>query len=93
MHVYNLGRGTGVSVLDMIHEFSLATGRNLPYEIAPRRPGDVAVSVADPRAAACNLDWRPTRKLDAMCRDAWRFRQLHPNGYTDSPRRPKLKEY
>jgi UDP-glucose 4-epimerase len=93
MRVYNLGRGEGSSVLDVVTRFSLATGRNIPYEIAPRRLGDVAESVADARAAARDLGWRPSRDLDAMCRDAWRFQRLQPNGYADSPRRPKPKEY
>jgi UDP-glucose 4-epimerase len=93
MRVYNLGRGEGSSVLDVVTQFSRTTGRAIPHEIVPRRLGDVAEFVADARAAARDLRWRPTRDLDAMCRDAWRFQRLHPNGYADSPRRPKPKEY
>ncbi|MFF9804052.1 UDP-glucose 4-epimerase GalE [Streptomyces coeruleorubidus] len=93
MRVYNLGRGEGTSVLDMVAEFSRATGRDIPYEIAPRRPGDVAESVADARAATLDLGWRPTRDLESMCRDAWRSQRLHPNGYAGSPQGPKRKDY
>lgn len=93
MRVYNLGRGEGSSVLDVITQFSRTTGHHIPTETAPRRLGDVAEYVADARAAARDLCWRPTRDLDAMCRDAWRFQRLHPNGYAESPRRPKSKEY
>ncbi|GAA2769138.1 UDP-glucose 4-epimerase GalE [Streptomyces indiaensis] len=93
MRVYNLGSGEGSSVLDVLTQFSRTTGRNIPYEVGPRRLGDVAEFVADARAAARDLHWRPTRDLDAICRDAWRFHRLHPHGYANSPHRPKLKEY
>ncbi|MFF5757557.1 UDP-glucose 4-epimerase GalE [Streptomyces longwoodensis] len=88
LHVYNLGLGQGRTVLEVIGAFSRACGRPVPYEIAPRRPGDVAALVADPGAVARAWGWRAGRDLDAMCRDAWRFQRLNPHGYAGSPRRP-----
>ncbi|WP_371667401.1 UDP-glucose 4-epimerase GalE [Streptomyces sp. NBC_00289] len=87
MHVYNLGVGEGSSVLDVVTAFSAACGRRIPYEAAPRRPGDVAELVADARAVTRAWGWHPTRDLDAMCRDAWRFQRLNPQGYAGSARR------
>jgi UDP-glucose 4-epimerase len=72
---FNLGTGRGVSVLDLVQAFERASGRAVPYRIAPRRPGDVAVNYADPAKAAKGLGWRATRDLDTMCRDAWRWQQ------------------
>ncbi len=69
----NLGRGRGASVLEAIAAFSRAAGREIAYEIAPRRPGDVAECVADPTRAATLLGWRALRDLDAMCADQWAF--------------------
>ncbi|SDB86820.1 UDP-glucose 4-epimerase GalE [Shouchella lonarensis] len=70
---YNLGTGTGYSVLDVIHTFEEATGVTIPYRIAPRRPGDAPVSYADPTKAHTELDWKAERGLHDMCKDAWRF--------------------
>jgi UDP-glucose 4-epimerase len=89
MHVYNLGLGQGSSVLDVVAAFSRASGRPIPYEVAPRRPGDVAEVVADATAMARAWGWRPTRNLDDMCRDAWQFQRLNPDGYARSDRRVK----
>ena len=86
MHVYNLGRGSGSSVLEMVAAFSEACGRAVPYEIAPRRPGDVAELVADLSAVERAWGWRPTLGLADMCRDAWRFQHLNPHGYAGSAR-------
>jgi len=72
---FNLGTGRGVSVLDLVQAFERASGRAVPYRIAPRRPGDVAVSYADPAKAAREIGWHATRDLDTMCRDAWRWQQ------------------
>jgi UDP-glucose 4-epimerase len=72
---FNLGSGRGSSVLELIAAFKRASGRPVPYRIAPRRPGDTAASYADPSRAARDLDWRTERDLDAMCRDAWRWQQ------------------
>ena len=71
----NLGTGDGYSVLDMVNAFSRATGRNVPYKLAPRRPGDVAQCYADPEQAHQMLGWRATRGIEDMCRDAWRWQE------------------
>lgn len=92
LHVFNLGAGKGRSVLEVIAAFSRAAGRPVPYDFAPRRPGDVPEVVADARAVAGAWGWRPTRDLDDMCRDAWRFQRLNPRGYAQSARRPKPKD-
>jgi UDP-glucose 4-epimerase len=81
MHVFNLGTGRGHSVLEMLAAFGRACGRELPYEIAPRRPGDVACSWADPAHAQVALGWRATRGLDEMCADTWRWQSRNPDGY------------
>ena len=73
--VFNLGTGIGYSVLDIVHAFEQATGVPIPYEIAPRRPGDIAEYWADPAKAAEILGWRAERGLADMCRDAWRWEQ------------------
>jgi UDP-glucose 4-epimerase len=91
LHVYNLGAGKGSSVLDVVAAFSAACGRPVPYEVVPRRPGDVAELVADASAVARAWGWRPTRDLADICRDLWRFQQLNPHGYTNSARRPNTK--
>jgi UDP-glucose 4-epimerase len=69
----NLGTGIGASVLDLVHAFERATGRNIPLQIAPRRAGDVASNYANPEAAARLFGWKAMRDLDDMCRDAWRW--------------------
>ena len=71
----NLGTGHGYSVLDMVKAFSRATGRDVPYKLAPRRPGDVAQCYADPEQAHQLLGWRATRGIEDMCRDAWRWQE------------------
>ena len=71
----NLGTGHGYSVLDMVNAFSRATGRDVPYKLAPRRPGDVAQCYADPEQAHQMLGWRATRGIEDMCRDAWRWQE------------------
>jgi UDP-glucose 4-epimerase len=77
----NLGTGTGYSVLDVVRAFEQASGRPVPYELAPRRPGDVAACYADPAFAAELLGWRAERGIDAMCVDAWRWQSGNPNGF------------
>lgn len=77
----NLGTGQGHSVLDMVRAFERASGRPVPYRIAPRRPGDVAQCWADPGRARTLLGWQATRSLDDMCADAWRWQSGNPNGY------------
>ncbi|MCK1818408.1 UDP-glucose 4-epimerase GalE [Streptomyces sp. XM83C] len=91
MQVFNLGTGEGRSVLDVVAEFSGASGRPIPYEVTGRRPGDVAELVPDCGALARAWGWRPSRGLADICRDAWRFQRLNPQGYADSARRPDPK--
>lgn len=71
----NLGTGTGYSVLDIIRAFGKACGHDIPYVIAPRRPGDIAACYADTGKARALLHWQAEKNLDDMCRDAWRFAQ------------------
>lgn len=77
----NLGTGTGSSVLDVIQAATRATGRDLPYEIGPRRPGDVAATWADASLAESLLGWRARRTLDDMCADHWRWQSANPDGF------------
>ena len=78
----NLGTGRGVSVLQMIAAFEVASGKAVPYEIVARRPGDIAECWADPGLAHQRLGWSASRGLDAMARDGWRWQSGNPNGYT-----------
>lgn len=77
----NLGTGRGYSVLEMIKAFGLACGRELPYRIAARRPGDIAACYADPAYAAEVLGWRAERGIEQMCADSWRWQSRNPDGY------------
>lgn len=78
---WNLGTGRGSSVLEVIEAFSRAAGRPIPYEFAPRRPGDAAVSYADASAALADLGWSARRDLEQMCTDHWHWQQANPFGY------------
>jgi len=78
---HNLGTGTGYSVLEMVAAFEAASGRVIPYTIAPRRPGDIAECYADPGRARRDLGWSAKQDLAAMCADAWRWQQQNPSGY------------
>lgn len=71
--IYNLGTGTGYSVLDMVKAFEKATEKNVPYKIAPRREGDIATCYADPKKAKEELGWEATKTLDDMCKDSWNY--------------------
>ena len=77
----NLGTGIGYSVLDMVRAFELASGKPVPYQVGPRRPGDIAACYAEPTAALELLGWRAERGLDAMCADAWRWQSSNPTGF------------
>jgi UDP-glucose 4-epimerase len=81
LSVYNLGTGRGHSVLEVVRAFERASGRSIAYEIAPRRPGDVASNWADPARAGAELGWRALRGLDRMCADAWAWQHANPDGY------------
>lgn len=75
VHTYNLGTGQGYSVLDIVHAFEAASGVTIPYEIKPRRPGDIAVSFADPTKSNRELDWSAKYDLKRMMTDSWRWQQ------------------
>ena len=79
--VFNLGTGTGYSVLDMVKAFEQANGVSVPYEIAPRRPGDLATCYADPVKSAEVLGWKAQFDQTDMCRDSWNWQSKNPNGY------------
>ena len=79
--VFNLGTGQGYSVLDMVHAFEAANGVVIPYVIAPRRSGDLAVCYADPARSQQQLGWRAQFDLTDMCRDSWNWQSKNPNGY------------
>lgn len=81
VETYNLGSGVGSSVLEVVRAFEQASGRPVPYEVAPPRPGDVAEVVADPRRANERLGWSTTRSLAEACRDAWAWQSANPGGY------------
>lgn len=82
-HRWNLGTGRGHSVLEVIGAFERATGIAVPFDVTGRRPGDVAVSYADPRLANRELGWQADASLEAMCADAWRWQESNPAGYPD----------
>lgn len=77
----NLGTGIGYSVLDVVNAFETASSLPIPYQIAPRRPGDVAACYANPRLAMQLLGWKAERDLTAMCQDHWRWQKQNPRGY------------
>ncbi len=81
VYTYNLGTGNGYSVLDIIKAFSKACGKDLPYKIEARRPGDIAECYANPEKALKELGWSAKRGLAEMCEDSWRWQSNNPNGY------------
>ena len=81
LFICNLGTGKGYSVLDVIHAFSKACGRELPYVIDPRRPGDIAECWADPSKAKRELGWVAEYGIDEMCADSWNWQKKNPDGY------------
>jgi UDP-glucose 4-epimerase len=78
---YNLCSGNGVSVLELIAAFSKASGKNIPYQIAPRRPGDIASCYATAEKANKELGWFTQKTIDEACADSWRWQSQNPNGY------------
>ncbi|GEE01401.1 UDP-glucose 4-epimerase [Gordonia spumicola] len=84
LSVWNLGSGQAVSVLDVVNAFAQASGRDVPYEIVPRRAGDLPAYWADPSKANAELGWTATRTIDDMCADAWRWQSKNPNGFPDA---------
>ena len=81
VNIFNLGTGTGYSVLDIISAFNKACGRELPYVIDPRRPGDIAQCYSDPSKAFKVLGWKAEKTLDDMCADSWNWQSKNPDGY------------
>ncbi|WP_087046712.1 UDP-glucose 4-epimerase GalE [Caballeronia ptereochthonis] len=79
--VVNLGTGQGYSVLDVVKAFEAASGKRVPYELVPRRPGDVAACYADPSAAAELIGWRAEHGIERMCADHWRWQSQNPQGF------------
>jgi UDP-glucose 4-epimerase len=80
---WNLGTGRPSSVLEVLHAFERACGRELPHEVVERRAGDIAASYADPSKAEAELGWRATRTIDDMCADQWNWQRQNPLGYPD----------
>ncbi|MBS7838553.1 UDP-glucose 4-epimerase GalE [Wohlfahrtiimonas chitiniclastica] len=79
--IWNLGTGQGYSVLDVVNEYSKVSEKNIPYEIKPRRDGDIAVCYADPKKAKLELNWEAQYTLIEMLRDSWNWQSKNPNGY------------
>ena len=73
LYIYNLGTGTGYSVLDMVKAFEKTTGKKVPYKITERRAGDIATCYADPKKAKEELNWIATKTLEDMCQDSWNY--------------------
>lgn len=82
-NVYNLGTGSGTSVLEIIKAFSKACGRDLPYDIKPRRAGDIAACYADCSKAERELGWRAELSIEQACADSWRWQSQNPNGFSE----------
>jgi UDP-glucose 4-epimerase len=89
---WNLGTGKGSTVFHMIKAFSAAVGRDLPYEVVGRRPGDVLDLTADPTRANQELGWKAERTLEEACKDLWRWTKNNPQGYRQSPPQELLEQ-
>ena len=85
---YNLGTGSGSSVLEMIQAFEAASGKKIPYRIVERRPGDIAACFANPQKAKELLAWQAEKSLEDMCRDSWRWQTKNPDGFTETLANP-----
>ena len=81
LYIYNLGTGTGYSVLDMVKSFEEITGKKVPYKITQRRPGDIATCYSDTKKAKEELGWEAKKGIKEMCEDSWRWQKKNPNGY------------
>ncbi|MFM2589016.1 UDP-glucose 4-epimerase GalE [Vibrio sp. TBV020] len=82
LHIYNLGTGKGSSVVEMVDAFAKACGKPVPYEICPRRPGDIAECWASTDKAERDLGWKAMRSVDQMTADTWKWQSSNPNGYS-----------
>ena len=83
VYIYNLGTGTGYSVLDVVKAFEKACGKEIKYQIKDRRPGDIATCYADPSKAKAELGWEAEYGIEEMCADSWRWQSQNPNGYNE----------
>lgn len=83
LSIYNLGTGQGYSVLEVVKTMSEAVGKDIPYQILPRRAGDIAVCYSDETKAKEELDWQANYDIKRMCEDHWRWQSKHPNGFKD----------
>ena len=81
IHVVDLAKGNGYSVLDVVKAYSKACGKELPYKILDRRPGDIATCYADPAKAKAELGWEAQFGIERMCADSWRWQSTNPEGY------------
>jgi len=81
IQTYNLGTSRGVSVLEIVKAFEQASGKSIPYEIGPRRPGDIASCYADASKAEHDLGWKAEKSIEDACRDAWRWQSQNPDGF------------
>jgi UDP-glucose 4-epimerase len=84
VRVYNLGTGHGYSVLEVVNAFGKACGKDIPYEIKPRRAGDIAACYANPAKAEEELGWHAEKDIEEMCADTWNWQKNNPNGYADA---------
>ena len=82
VNIYNLSTGKGTSVLELITAFEKASGKNIPYEIVDRRPGDIGSCYASPEKANKELGWFAEKTIDEACEDSWRWQSNNPNGYS-----------
>lgn len=81
VNIYNLGTGNGYSVLDVLHAYEKACGKSLPYEIKPRRSGDIATCYCDASKAKRELGWAAEKNIEDMCKDSWKWQTMNPDGY------------
>lgn len=81
LRIYNLGTGRPYSVLEVLEAFERACGNSIPYRVVERRPGDIAVSYADPTRAETQMDWVALKDIDSMCQGHWRWQSMNPNGF------------
>ena len=81
--IYNLGTGKGSSVLDVVHAYEKACGKKIPYEIKPRRAGDLDELYSQCDKAEKELHWTAKYDLNDMCADSWKWQSMNPNGYND----------
>lgn len=83
VNIYNLGKGIGYSVLDVVKAYEKACGKKVPYQIKPRRAGDIPTCYSDASKAKNELGWQAERGIDEMCEDSWRWQSSNPDGYCD----------